>query len=181
MASLSANGVIVARSLEPALVRRLCQAFEPSREPVPLDGDGDEVESLVEPATLCARVRSLASEAHRTLTRTPCAPIEELDELRQQVANLQLQLDRFRRLQRCDSMNSSSGWRISRREFKTAIERLRPSAPAGRPAEHARPTGRWIAIRTATVMRWLHIYLAMFGLAAVLFFSVTGLTNGSVP
>jgi hypothetical protein len=25
-------------------------------------------------------------------------------------------------------------------------------------------------------MRWLHIYLSMFGLAAVLFFSVTGLT-----
>ena len=25
-------------------------------------------------------------------------------------------------------------------------------------------------------MRWLHIYVSMFGLAAVLFFSVTGLT-----
>ena len=25
-------------------------------------------------------------------------------------------------------------------------------------------------------MRWLHIYLSMFGLAAVLFFSVTGIT-----
>jgi len=31
-------------------------------------------------------------------------------------------------------------------------------------------------IQFAKLMRWLHIYLSMFGLAAVLFFSVTGLT-----
>jgi hypothetical protein len=46
----------------------------------------------------------------------------------------------------------------------------------GRHAEHARSLRRRIAIRTAAVMRWLHIYSSMFGLAVVLFFSVTGLT-----
>lgn len=39
-----------------------------------------------------------------------------------------------------------------------------------------RPLRRRISIRFAKLMRWLHIYLSMFGLAAVLFFSVTGLT-----
>ncbi len=33
-----------------------------------------------------------------------------------------------------------------------------------------------LAIRFAGLIRWLHIYLSMFGLASVLFFSVTGLT-----
>ncbi len=33
-----------------------------------------------------------------------------------------------------------------------------------------------MSIRFAKLMRWLHIYLSMFGLAAVLFFSVTGIT-----
>src|SRR4051794_3003263 len=57
------------------------------------------------------------------------------------------------------------------------VERARAAdAAAGRHAEHARSLQRRIAIRTAAVMRWLHIYLSMFGLAAVLFFSVTGLT-----
>ncbi len=97
MASLHANGVIVARSLEPALVRRLCQASESDREPVPVEEDREDGERVVEPATLCALVRSLASQAHRTLTRTPCAPIEEFDDLRQQLADLQLQIDRLRR------------------------------------------------------------------------------------
>ena len=35
---------------------------------------------------------------------------------------------------------------------------------------------RKLSIRFAKLMRWLHIYLSMFGLAAVLFFSVTGIT-----
>jgi hypothetical protein len=35
---------------------------------------------------------------------------------------------------------------------------------------------RRLSIRLAALMRWLHIYLSMFGLAAVLFFSVTGIT-----
>src|SRR3954468_1125799 len=57
------------------------------------------------------------------------------------------------------------------------VERARgASATAVRHAEHARSLRRRIAIRTAAVMRWLHIYLSMFGLAVVLFFSVTGLT-----
>jgi len=38
-----------------------------------------------------------------------------------------------------------------------------------------RPLKRRLSIRFAKLMRWLHIYLSMFGLAAVLFFSVTGL------
>jgi len=33
-----------------------------------------------------------------------------------------------------------------------------------------------LAIRFAGLIRWLHIYLSMFGLASVLFFSATGLT-----
>jgi hypothetical protein len=41
---------------------------------------------------------------------------------------------------------------------------------------HSRPLKRRLNIRVAKLMRWLHIYLSMFGLAAVLFFSVTGLT-----
>lgn len=39
-----------------------------------------------------------------------------------------------------------------------------------------RPFRRRLAIRLAALMRWMHIYLSMFGLATVLFFSVTGLT-----
>jgi hypothetical protein len=97
MASLSANGAIVARSPEPALVCSPCQSTGPDRAPVPVEGDRDDSESLVEPATLCAMVRSLASRAHRTLTRTPCAPIEEFVELQEQLAALQLQIDRLRR------------------------------------------------------------------------------------
>jgi hypothetical protein len=41
---------------------------------------------------------------------------------------------------------------------------------------NVRPLRRRLAIRLAALMRWLHIYLSMFGLATVLFFSVTGLT-----
>lgn len=43
-----------------------------------------------------------------------------------------------------------------------------PAAPRAR--------RRSFKARTAALMRWLHIYLSMFGLATVLFFSVTGLT-----
>jgi hypothetical protein len=39
-----------------------------------------------------------------------------------------------------------------------------------------RPFRRRLAIRFAKLVRWLHIYLSMFGLAAVLFFSATGIT-----
>ncbi len=38
------------------------------------------------------------------------------------------------------------------------------------------PFRRRLAIRLAKLMRWLHIYVSMFGLAAVLFFSATGVT-----
>ena len=40
----------------------------------------------------------------------------------------------------------------------------------------ARPLQRRLNIRFAKLMRWLHIYLSMFSLAVVLFFSVTGIT-----
>jgi hypothetical protein len=39
-----------------------------------------------------------------------------------------------------------------------------------------RPLRRRLAIRFAKLARWLHIYISMFGLAAVLFFSATGIT-----
>jgi hypothetical protein len=39
-----------------------------------------------------------------------------------------------------------------------------------------RPFRRRFGIRFAKLVRWLHIYLSMFSLAVVLFFSVTGIT-----
>lgn len=57
------------------------------------------------------------------------------------------------------------------------VERVRKSSPlAGRAPVHRRSLARRLAIRLAAVMLWLHIYMSMFGLAAVLFFSLTGLT-----
>lgn len=48
--------------------------------------------------------------------------------------------------------------------------------PAVRPApQPARKKQSWKQ-RLASPMRWLHIYSSMFGLVAILFFSVTGLT-----
>ena len=84
--------------LEPSLICHLCDSPGPDREPIPVEDDRDDKESSIEPAALCARVRALASQAHRTLTRTPCAPIEEIDDLRQQLADLRCQIDRIRRL-----------------------------------------------------------------------------------
>lgn len=56
-------------------------------------------------------------------------------------------------------------------------ERVRQSSdPARHLTAHERSFRRRVGIRFAALMRWLHIYLSMFGLAAVLFFSVTGLT-----
>jgi hypothetical protein len=46
---------------------------------------------------------------------------------------------------------------------------------ADAPSAH-RPRRRRAGIRFAAFIRWLHIYVSMFGLAAVLFFSVTGVT-----
>src|ERR1700722_10034972 len=57
------------------------------------------------------------------------------------------------------------------------VARLRQnSARLGPSSSHARSMRRKLSIRFAKLMRWLHIYLSMFGLAAVLFFSVTGIT-----
>ena len=43
-------------------------------------------------------------------------------------------------------------------------------------AGHTRSVRRKFSIKLAALFRWLHIYLSMFGLAAVLFFSATGVT-----
>lgn len=43
-------------------------------------------------------------------------------------------------------------------------------------ASTARPRLRTLSIKFASLMRWLHIYLSMFGLFALLFFSATGIT-----
>lgn len=51
-----------------------------------------------------------------------------------------------------------------------------PAGPADdRPAAASRPSRR-LSHRLAGPIRWLHTYLSMFGLVAVLFFSVTGIT-----
>src|SRR4051812_9492112 len=59
-------------------------------------------------------------------------------------------------------------------------ERLRQKSDAAdlsaSHAAHARSLRRRLNIKFPALMRWLHIYLSMFGLAAVLFFSVTGIT-----
>src|SRR3954454_10327772 len=57
-------------------------------------------------------------------------------------------------------------------------ERLhRESNPDGGPSPpRHRTLRRRLAIRIASLIRWIHIYLSLFGLASVLFFSVTGLT-----
>lgn len=54
--------------------------------------------------------------------------------------------------------------------MKSSDGAVAAAAPAG-PA-----TGRRFSRKLAAFMRWLHIYLSMFGLAALLFFSVTGIT-----
>jgi uncharacterized protein len=57
------------------------------------------------------------------------------------------------------------------------VARLRlNSSPILPSLAHSHSTRRKLSIRFAKLMRWLHIYLSMFGLAAVLFFSVTGIT-----
>jgi len=57
------------------------------------------------------------------------------------------------------------------------VARVRQSSPGDGAAPHAHPPlRRKLNIRFAALMRWLHIYLSMFSLAAVLFFSVTGIT-----
>ena len=57
------------------------------------------------------------------------------------------------------------------------VARLRQnSSPTLPTSTRAHSIRRKLAIRFARLMRWLHIYLSMLGLAAVLFFSVTGIT-----
>src|SRR4051812_10525963 len=54
-------------------------------------------------------------------------------------------------------------------------ERLRRESSAV-PPHPSHGLKRRLAIRVAALARWLHIYLSLFGLASVLFFSVTGVT-----
>ncbi|MEO6808208.1 MAG: PepSY-associated TM helix domain-containing protein [Isosphaeraceae bacterium] len=59
----------------------------------------------------------------------------------------------------------------------TTTEKLQQiRTPARSEPLNVRSWRRRLAIRFAAWMRWTHIYLSMFGLAAVLFFSLTGLT-----
>jgi hypothetical protein len=56
-------------------------------------------------------------------------------------------------------------------------ESLRRSSEGQPPRPpYRRSLGRRLRIHTAALLLWLHIYLSMLGLAAILFFSVTGLT-----
>jgi len=57
----------------------------------------------------------------------------------------------------------------------STAEKVRASSPAAGPARR-RSLRRRLGIKLAALMRWLHIYLSMFSLAVVLFFSVTGIT-----
>jgi hypothetical protein len=56
------------------------------------------------------------------------------------------------------------------------IRQKRSSTAAERPAPGKRSLRRKLAIKFAAISIWLHIYVSMFGLAVVLFFSVTGIT-----
>ena len=59
----------------------------------------------------------------------------------------------------------------------TTVAKIRQSSPAATSEPHAgRSLARKLNIRFARFVRWMHIYLSMFSLALVLFFSVTGIT-----
>lgn len=51
-----------------------------------------------------------------------------------------------------------------------------PTAASPPPSDPAAPRRRRLSLRFAALIRWLHVYLSMFGLAALLFFSLTGIT-----
>jgi hypothetical protein len=51
-----------------------------------------------------------------------------------------------------------------------------PEPPAGASPNNTPSLKRKFNLRLAALMRWTHIYLSMFSLAALLFFSVTGIT-----
>ena len=68
-----------------------------------------------------------------------------------------------------------------RRRDQGRLDRVSPQAPGEAVrvkgfSVSQRPLRRRLAIRFARLARWLHIYVSMFGLAAVLFFSATGIT-----
>jgi uncharacterized protein len=56
------------------------------------------------------------------------------------------------------------------------LRQKRSSEESDRPVRGKRSLRRRLAIKFASVAIWLHIYVSMFGLAVVLFFSVTGIT-----
>ncbi len=49
--------------------------------------------------------------------------------------------------------------------------------PPDEDARRAPSPGRRFNLRFAAFVRWLHIYLSMFGLAAIVFFSLTGIPH----
>jgi hypothetical protein len=99
IASLRANGVIVGRTLDPALIRRLRDASRVVQEPDTSEENRQEqkADESMDPADFCTLVRSLASQAHKTLTRTTGGKLDDLHELRLQLDRLQTQLDHLRR------------------------------------------------------------------------------------
>jgi hypothetical protein len=65
----------------------------------------------------------------------------------------------------------------SERPRSSIVARLRHgSDPAASPGAGHRNWKRQLSIRVIALARWLHVYVSLFGLAAVLFFSATGLT-----
>ncbi len=65
----------------------------------------------------------------------------------------------------------------SSRPLSSIAERPEENDGSASPSSSdSRTPRRKLSLRFAAWMRWLHIYLSMFGLAAVLFFGVTGLT-----
>ncbi|WP_406696511.1 PepSY-associated TM helix domain-containing protein [Singulisphaera sp. Ch08] len=58
----------------------------------------------------------------------------------------------------------------------TAAREQASDSPTPRSTVVAPSRGRKFRIKLAAFMRWIHIYLSLFGLAIVLFFSATGIT-----
>jgi len=81
--------------------------FDEALEPIGSDGCWVcPLFEAIEPAMLCTRVRSLASQAHRILSRRTCLHYEEWYELRQQLVRLRIEIDRRRRFDSlwCDEL-----------------------------------------------------------------------------
>ena len=65
---------------------------------------------------------------------------------------------------------------LPRSNIAARFKQNQSSHPVSHPSGPSRSWKRKLNIRFAKLMLWLHIYVSMLGLAAVLFFSVTGIT-----